>query len=296
MKKRTGELALCFLMPSACLQSLAMLKYKFSASRAVPVCVCLRVQGDGAGPGSAQVTASKNLIGWRSPGESAAWKAINRLCWSFLRQPGEPSLGPPCSSVCRCPVVLGMSSHAVFWQVLVGTPQSPSLGGRRRRAAPVGAPWRGGPVGWVSPQDWLGLRLCPRCDVCGLFPSLTSVFCPLSADLSAAKRKFADSLNEFKFRCIGDAETDDEICIGESWALSLGSPGATLQSPELSGTWGETCTRMPRGLGAWVLSCSLEMANFSWFNVIKDFPNKLMLASWPKSGSARWERKKVACT
>ncbi|KFW03941.1 Rho GTPase-activating protein 26, partial [Fulmarus glacialis] len=36
------------------------------------------------------------------------------------------------------------------------------------------------------------------------------------ADLSAAKRKFADSLNEFKFRCIGDAETDDEICIAKS--------------------------------------------------------------------------------
>ncbi|NWS58370.1 RHG26 protein, partial [Chunga burmeisteri] len=34
--------------------------------------------------------------------------------------------------------------------------------------------------------------------------------------LSAAKRKFADSLNEFKFRCIGDAETDDEICIAKS--------------------------------------------------------------------------------
>uniref|UniRef100_A0A672FTT3 Rho GTPase-activating protein 26 n=1 Tax=Salarias fasciatus TaxID=181472 RepID=A0A672FTT3_SALFA len=31
--------------------------------------------------------------------------------------------------------------------------------------------------------------------------------------LSTAKRKFADSLNEFKFQCIGDAETDDEICI-----------------------------------------------------------------------------------
>lgn len=33
--------------------------------------------------------------------------------------------------------------------------------------------------------------------------------------LSTAKRKFAESLNEFKFQCIGDAETDDEICIGE---------------------------------------------------------------------------------
>ncbi|XP_074772531.1 rho GTPase-activating protein 26 isoform X3 [Athene noctua] len=35
-------------------------------------------------------------------------------------------------------------------------------------------------------------------------------------NLSAAKRKFADSLNEFKFLCIGDAETDDEICIAKS--------------------------------------------------------------------------------
>uniref|UniRef100_A0A3Q3N5H9 Rho GTPase-activating protein 26 n=1 Tax=Mastacembelus armatus TaxID=205130 RepID=A0A3Q3N5H9_9TELE len=34
--------------------------------------------------------------------------------------------------------------------------------------------------------------------------------------LSTAKRKFADSLNEFKFQCIGDAETDDEICIAKS--------------------------------------------------------------------------------
>ncbi|KAF5913337.1 hypothetical protein HPG69_016953 [Diceros bicornis minor] len=35
-------------------------------------------------------------------------------------------------------------------------------------------------------------------------------------DLSSAKRKFADSLNEFKFQCIGDAETDDEMCIAKS--------------------------------------------------------------------------------
>uniref|UniRef100_A0A673YZH3 Rho GTPase-activating protein 26 n=1 Tax=Salmo trutta TaxID=8032 RepID=A0A673YZH3_SALTR len=34
-------------------------------------------------------------------------------------------------------------------------------------------------------------------------------------NLSTAKRKFAESLNEFKFQCIGDAETDDEICIGD---------------------------------------------------------------------------------
>ncbi|XP_052598021.1 rho GTPase-activating protein 26 isoform X2 [Peromyscus californicus insignis] len=36
------------------------------------------------------------------------------------------------------------------------------------------------------------------------------------ADLSSAKRKFADSLNDFKFQWIGDAETDDEMCIARS--------------------------------------------------------------------------------
>ncbi|XP_058271754.1 rho GTPase-activating protein 26-like isoform X3 [Hemibagrus wyckioides] len=35
-------------------------------------------------------------------------------------------------------------------------------------------------------------------------------------NLSTAQRKFAESLNEFKFQCIGDAETDDEICIARS--------------------------------------------------------------------------------
>uniref|UniRef100_A0A8K9XLT6 Rho GTPase-activating protein 26 n=1 Tax=Oncorhynchus mykiss TaxID=8022 RepID=A0A8K9XLT6_ONCMY len=40
-------------------------------------------------------------------------------------------------------------------------------------------------------------------------------------NLSTAKRKFAESLNEFKFQCIGDAETDDEICIGELALRSL---------------------------------------------------------------------------
>ncbi|KAJ3589623.1 hypothetical protein NHX12_010468, partial [Muraenolepis orangiensis] len=36
------------------------------------------------------------------------------------------------------------------------------------------------------------------------------------SDLSTAKRKFAESMNEFKFQCIGDAETDDEMCIAKS--------------------------------------------------------------------------------
>ena len=46
-----------------------------------------------------------------------------------------------------------------------------------------------------------------------LTPSFS--FLSVLSGLSTAKRKFADSLNEFKFQCIGDAETDDEICIGE---------------------------------------------------------------------------------
>ncbi|KAM7374598.1 hypothetical protein PAMP_007245 [Pampus punctatissimus] len=46
--------------------------------------------------------------------------------------------------------------------------------------------------------------------------------------LSTAKRKFADSLNEFKFQCIGDAVTDDEICI----AKSLQEFAAVLQNLE----------------------------------------------------------------
>jgi len=53
----------------------------------------------------------------------------------------------------------------------------------------------------------------------------------LSADLSAAKRKFADSLNEFKFRCIGDAETDDEICIGECRRWCRGQPRSRAPDP-----------------------------------------------------------------
>uniref|UniRef100_A0A673WMD2 Rho GTPase activating protein 26 n=1 Tax=Salmo trutta TaxID=8032 RepID=A0A673WMD2_SALTR len=35
-------------------------------------------------------------------------------------------------------------------------------------------------------------------------------------DIAKEGRKFAESLNEFKFQCIGDAETDDEICIAKS--------------------------------------------------------------------------------
>lgn len=33
--------------------------------------------------------------------------------------------------------------------------------------------------------------------------------------LSAAVQKFSQSLQEFQFECIGDAETDDEVNIGK---------------------------------------------------------------------------------
>lgn len=39
--------------------------------------------------------------------------------------------------------------------------------------------------------------------------------CPFSSGLSLAVQRFSQSLQEFQFECIGDAETDDEISIGE---------------------------------------------------------------------------------
>lgn len=46
--------------------------------------------------------------------------------------------------------------------------------------------------------------------------------------MSSAKRKFAESLNEFKFQCIGDAETDDEICIGKQLLFSFFFPSLNI--------------------------------------------------------------------
>lgn len=40
--------------------------------------------------------------------------------------------------------------------------------------------------------------------------------------LSIAVQRFSQSLQEFQFECIGDAETDDEISIGE-WKRLPGS-------------------------------------------------------------------------
>lgn len=47
------------------------------------------------------------------------------------------------------------------------------------------------------------------------------------ADLSVAVQKFSQSLQEFQFECIGDAETDDEVNIGK---FSLARP----RSPHVS--------------------------------------------------------------
>lgn len=102
--------------------------------------------------------------------------------------------------------------------MLTGTPQSPVPGvgaeGQRSGASLVpGVPCTGPSVGISR----LGSCVCLHPAV-GVFPidNIPVFPAPALPDLSAAKRKFADSLNEFKFRCIGDAETDDEICIGES--------------------------------------------------------------------------------
>lgn len=47
-----------------------------------------------------------------------------------------------------------------------------------------------------------------------LKPQVTIKFFFFFLGLSAAQRKFAHSLRDFKFEFIGDAETDDERCIG----------------------------------------------------------------------------------
>lgn len=150
--------------------------------------------------------------------------------------------------------------------VLTGTPQSPVPGvgaeGQRSGAGLVA----GVPL-WVFP----GWDVCLPAPCCrGTFPRVFPA--PALTDLSAAKRKFADSLNEFKFRCIGDAETDDEICIGESWCSC---------SHCLSRAGRETHTRDTEGISL------LEMPHSSWLNSSKAFPRESLVASWPKSVPAR---------
>lgn len=47
------------------------------------------------------------------------------------------------------------------------------------------------------------------------------------SDLSVAVQKFSQSLQEFQFECLGDAETDDEVNIGE---FSLAFSGTHCES------------------------------------------------------------------
>lgn len=46
---------------------------------------------------------------------------------------------------------------------------------------------------------------------------MSELFCFgfFTADLSVSVQKFSQSLQEFQFECIGDAETDDEVNIGK---------------------------------------------------------------------------------
>lgn len=143
-------------------------------------CVC-RVMGPvrKARPGSAQVISSNNLIGFGSWRESVTCKAVI-LCSSAFKQ--------SCAAA-----GLALWGSVEPWALTSGACPA-------RRA--LGVTFQGD---WWDPVPGCAAARS-HADVC---------ISPLT-DLSSAKRKFADSLNEFKFRCIGDAETDDEICIGES--------------------------------------------------------------------------------
>lgn len=48
------------------------------------------------------------------------------------------------------------------------------------------------------------------------FKRLNDPFSALFSGLSLAVQRFSQSLQEFQFECIGDAETDDEISIGKT--------------------------------------------------------------------------------
>lgn len=50
------------------------------------------------------------------------------------------------------------------------------------------------------------------------------------SDLSVAVQKFSQSLQEFQFECIGDAETDDEVNIGKFSLAGPRSPRLPLQT------------------------------------------------------------------
>lgn len=59
-------------------------------------------------------------------------------------------------------------------------------------------------------------------DLCLVLMSKLFVFLSFfPTDLSVAVQKFSQSLQEFQFECIGDAETDDEVNIGKPQPVPL---------------------------------------------------------------------------
>lgn len=70
-----------------------------------------------------------------------------------------------------------------------------------------------------------------------LCSDVQTVLPPQFPDLSVAVQKFSQSLQEFQFECIGDAETDDEVNIGKIACLNiLHRPGVAKGSPVQSST------------------------------------------------------------
>lgn len=279
MHRGTNELYV-FLAPSAPLQPLASRGGSSPPRRglaAPAACVCVRrVTGPvrKANPGSTRVAASKNLIGFRSRSESAAWEAVN-LCviacaWCRTGNPAQrcrltPAV-PPSITVCCCPVALPWSPHVVlalfqgfvscgvFCWVLARTLQSPIPGTGKVSALGASPPSDGGRSPWGF-ASWDYVSFCIVLSVGFFLLSHLRLPSPRSlAGLSAAKRKFADSLNEFKFRCIGDAETDDEICIGESCAL----PGAALKPHSRALSRAGRCGERARGCRIRPAACLLS--------------------------------------
>lgn len=75
--------------------------------------------------------------------------------------------------------------------------------------------------------------------LCGLL--MFALFCFgfffffFATDLSVAVQKFSQSLQEFQFECIGDAETDDEVNIGKIASVRLSLCILSLHPPLLPG-------------------------------------------------------------
>lgn len=211
-----------------------------------------------ANPGSAQVIVSNNLIGFCSWRESVTCKAVV-LCISARK---------------RSRAAAGLRAAQVWEQLQQG---SLFRAARSRQPSPLVPALHGGPLGvTLLGGGWDAVPGCSCADIC---------ISPLT-DLSSAKRKFADSLNEFKFRCIGDAETDDEICIGESWRWAGG--GLTVL-PTLSRAVHARDKHRHGGPQrfAGAVPRSLEAMHFSLFIDFRASGRRAVVAALLKSTSAR---------